>query len=218
MVKLDYKKEYKDLYQPGTKPVLIQVPLMQFIMVDGMGNPNVPNGDYQQAVELLYTLSYAIKMSAKKGMEPAGYFEYVVPPLEGLWWLDDTKDMDFSQKDKYNWTSMLRQPEFVTEEVFNWACNEVREKKPHLPIKKARFQVMEEGLCVQCMHIGSFDSEAETITKIDEFVQVQKLNEDIGTVCPDGMTRRHHEIYLQDFRKVNIEKIKTILRHPVRFQ
>lgn len=212
--KLDYKKEYKDLYLPKQKPTVVDVPTMTFIMVDGSGNPNDQGGEYQQAVELIYGLSYAIKMSKRNGSEPEGYFDYVVPPLEGLWWLEEDK-MDFTQKDKYCWTSMLRQPEFVTNEVFKWACEELKRKKPQIDTSKASLQTFTEGLCVQSMHIGKYDEEPKTIKQIEIYIKEMGFENAISSAYPDGRIRRHHEIYLSDPRKISPEKLKTVLRHPV---
>jgi hypothetical protein len=212
--KLDYKKEYKDLYLPKQKPTVVDVPTMTFIMVDGSGNPNDQGGEYQQAVELIYGLSYAIKMSKRNGTEPEGYFEYVVPPLEGLWWLEEDK-MDFTQKDKYCWTSMLRQPEFVTNEVFQWACEELKRKKPQIETSRASLQTITEGLCVQIMHIGKYDEEPKTIKQIELYIKEMGFKNAISSAYTDGRIRRHHEIYLSDPRKTAPEKLKTVLRHPV---
>lgn len=214
--KLDYKKEYKDLYMPKAKPSIIDVPLMSFIMIDGTGDPNVEGGEYKQAVELLYGLSYSIKMSKMGDNKIDGYFEYVVPPLEGLWWLSDNSHFNFSMKEKFCWTAMIRQPEFVTEEVFRWACSEVAKKKPELDTSKARLQVFKEGVCVQMMHIGPFDDEPQTIEKIDAFIKENNYKDAISDIQPDGMIRRHHEIYLSDPRKIELSKMKTVIRHPVK--
>jgi hypothetical protein len=213
--KLDYKKENKDLYLPKQKPTLVEVPAMNFIMINGRGNPNDSDGEYQQAVELLYGLSYTIKMSKRNGFIPEGYFEYVVPPLEGLWWLEDESDMDFTQKNKYFWTSMLRQPEFVSTEVFQWACQELKIKKPHIDTSKAYLEIFKEGSCVQIMHIGPYAEEPKTIEQIEAFIKENNLRNAISTAYSDGRIRRHHEIYLSDPRKTSQEKLKTVLRHPV---
>jgi hypothetical protein len=215
MEKVDYKKQFKELYAPGFEPSVIKVPPMNFIMVDGMGNPNENGGQYQSAVDILYALTYTIKMSRLGGSAPAGYFDYVVPPLEGLWWLEDLSDMDFTRKEKYHWISMIRQPEFVTNEVFDWAKDEVKKKK-HLLEVKARFETFEEGLCVQVMHRCPFDLEPASLAKIDSFMKAEGYVTDIGSALPDGKLRRHHEIYLSDPRKLKPENMKTILRHPVR--
>jgi len=212
----DFKKEYKDLYMPKVEPVIIDVPEFSFIKVDGKGNANTEGGEFYQAVELLYTLSYTIKMSSKSGNQPQGFFEYVVPPLEGLWWFNDSTDKDFSQKDKYLWTSMIRQPEFVTQEVFDWACKEAARKKPRLDTSKARFQSFTEGLCVQMMHIGPYADEPKTIALMVEFIKENNYQNAIGDVRSDGSTKRHHEIYLSDPRKTEPSKMKTVLRHPIK--
>jgi hypothetical protein len=172
--KLDYKKVYKNLYLPKQKPTVVDVPDMKFIMVNGSGNPNDNGGEYQQAVELLYGLSYTIKMSKRNSCEPKGYFDYVVPPLEGLWWIEE-ETMDFTQKSKFSWTSMIRQPEFVTKEVFKWACEELKRKKPQMDISKAHLEIFSEGLCVQMMHIGPFDDEPKTIKLIETYIRENNL-------------------------------------------
>lgn len=213
--KLDYKKEFKDLYLPKNKPMLVDVPEMNFIMVDGKGNPNDEGGEYQSAVEILYALSYAIKMSKKGSYYIEGYFEYVVPPLEGLWWVEND-DMDFTKKNKFEWTSMIRQPEFVTKEVFEWACSEVLRKKPNIDVSKARLQSFKEGPCVQIMHIGSYDDEPKTVEKLDKYVEDNNLINAISTINEQGIIKRHHEIYLSDPRKTSLDKLKTVIRHPVK--
>jgi len=212
--KIDYKKKYKDLYLPKQKPMVVDVPTMTFIMVNGSGNPNNEEGEYQQAVELLYGLAYIIKMSKRNGYEPEGYFDYVVPPLEGLWWLEDD-NMDFTLKNKYCWTSMIRQPEFVTKEVFEWACEELKRKKPIIDTSKAYLETFSEGLCVQIMHIGPYDNEPTSVKLIENYISENNLKDAISTAYLDGRIRRHHEIYLSDPRKTTPEKMKTVLRHPV---
>jgi hypothetical protein len=208
--KLDYKKEYKNLYMPKNTPSKIDMPPINFIMVSGVGDPNEEGGAYQQAVGLLYALSYTIKMSRLGGKAPEGYFEYVVPPLEGLWWMaGGFKGVDFTRKSDFCWVSMIRQPEFVTPKVFGWACSEVRKKKGVDP-SPARFETFEEGLCVQCMHIGPYDDEPATLAKIEDYISKKGLINDIGDI------RRHHEIYLSDPRKGDPSKIRTVLRIPVR--
>lgn len=212
--KVDYKKDFKELYAPKNKANLVDVPEMKFIMVDGKGNPNEEGGEYQKAIEILYGLSYTIKMSKKGSYNIEGYFEYVVPPLEGFWWMEND-GMDFKNKDKFNWTSAIRQPEFVTEEVFNWACEVLKKKKPELDLSKARFETLEEGLCVQIMHIGSFDEEEKSVRELDKFIEENNLKNGISLINPKGQIRRHHEIYISDFRKTAKEKLKTVIRHPV---
>lgn len=152
MEKMDYKKKFKALYHPKSQPSVIEVPKIQFIQIDGRGNPNEEHGKYQSAVETLYALSDTIKMMPKSGDTPPDYFEYVVPPFEGLWWLADSDEFDYSSKSKFCWTSIIRQPDFVTNDVFIAACGIVEKKKPHLDLSKPRLASLEEGLCVQCMH------------------------------------------------------------------
>jgi len=209
MEKIDYKKEFKELYLPKQTPVTVEVPPILFLMINGKGNPNDTEGEYGKAVELLYALSYTIKMSKMGDFIPNGYFDYVVPPLEGLWWLENEESFDFTRKDRFLWTSMIRQPEFVTQEVFAWACSEVKRKKG-LVAENVRLEPLTEGLCVQCMHIGPFDKEPETTAKMEEYISQNNLVNDLSP------TRRHHEIYLVDPRKIAPEKNKVVLRVPVR--
>lgn len=208
MKSMDYKKEFKDLYLPKETPSLVEVPPMNFIMVDGAGDPN-NNRDFETAVELLYGLSYSIKMSKMKGRQPEGYFEYVVPPLEGLWWIDDGC-FSFDIRDNWKWTLMIRQPEFVTQEVFEWACRELNHKKPEMAVLKARLGIINEGLCVQAMHIGPYSTEPATIAKMDLYMKANGLQDSLEN------GGKHHEIYLSDPRKGKTENLKTVLRHPVR--
>ena len=204
--KLDFKKKYRDLYLPGKGPALIQVPPIQFIMVDGVGDPN--GEEYHQAMELLYALTFTIKMSKMGGNAPEGYIEYVVPPLEGLWDCG-VAGFDLDNRDKWCWTSMIRQPDFVTDEVFAWACKQVAKKKPGLDVAKARFELYDEKLCVQIMHLGPYSTEPQSIDKLAAFVAENRLTDACGT------DRRHHEIYLSDPRRTKPEKLRTVLRHPV---
>lgn len=217
--KMDYKKEFKDLYQPKQKPMMIEVPAMQFIMVDGVGNPNDIVGQYKAAVEALYGLSYTIKMSKMGNNKPEGYYEYIVPPLEGLWWLMDDKNFNFDnlkQKSNYCWTSMIRQPEFVTNEVFDWAIQQLARKKPQLDTSKVRLESLQEGLCVQMLHIGPFDEEPKTIKIMERYISENGFESAISDVLVDGKIRRHHEIYMGDPRKIEPAKMKTVLRYPVK--
>lgn len=214
MEKIDYKKLYKDLYAPGITPSLVDVPAMKFLMVEGKGNPNTPGGEYQHAVELLYALSYTIKMDCKTS-DQAGVSDYVVPPLEGLWWLADQNDFDFTKKDQYRWISMIRQPDFIREEMFEAALQKVAKKKPALDVTKARLELFREGLCVQYMHMGPYDEEPATVAKIDAYVeQIGKKNA-IGTLSSEGKPLHHHEIYLSNPLTCRPSAMKTILRHPV---
>ena len=200
---IDFKKEYKDLYQPKTIPSIIDVPEMIFIAIDGKGDPNT-SAEYAAAIEVLYGLSYGIKMSNKS------ILEYVVPPLEGLWSVDGDYDgCDITDKDKFYWTAIIRQPDFVTGEIFEDAKSALDKKKPNLDTSKARLIKMTEGLCVQAMHIGSFDTEPATIAIMEQYAAEH------GYAVDMNYTRRHHEIYLSDPRKVEPEKMKTVIRHPI---
>jgi hypothetical protein len=205
---IDYKKEYRDLYLPKTEPSVIKVPEMIFVAVDGKGDPNEINGDYKNAVGILYGIQYTIKMSKMGTSVPDGYFDYVVPPLEGLWWSLE-KGIDFKDKSKFNWISLIRLPEYVTKNVFKWACEEVSKKKK-INTEKAYLLKFAEGLCVQCMHIGSYDDEPKTMALMDLFIDSNNLINDTRE------KRRHHEIYLSDPRKANPDKLKTVLRVPVK--
>lgn len=208
--KFDFKKEYKDLYHPKTTPALIDVPPIRFIMVDGKGDPNTSK-DYAEALELLYGLSFSIKMSKMSDALPAGYFDYVVPPLEGLWWLGDKSfdGINITDKSRFCWTSMIRQPDFVTESVFETAKAKLAQKKPGLPLGKARLDVYHEGLSVQIMHIGPYDDEPHSIISMKNFIHAQGYTDDFSN------ERKHHEIYLSDPRRTPPERLKTIIRHPI---
>ncbi len=202
----DFRKEYKELYMPKDKPVLVEVPEMKFIMVDGSGDPN-DNPGFQEAIEILYAIAYAIKMSKKAPKQPEGYFDFVVPPLEGLWWSDGP--FSLSQRDNWQWTLMIRQPDFVDLGFFQWTVEKVRSKKPDLPVEKARLESFTEGLCVQILHVGPYSTEPETMAKVTAFIDKEGLVD----LVPRG--GKHHEIYLSDPRKSAPEKMKTVLRHPV---
>ncbi|MBQ8568561.1 MAG: GyrI-like domain-containing protein [Oscillospiraceae bacterium] len=211
MDKLDYKKEYKDLYQPKTTPSVIDVPEMLFIAVKGSGDPNTC-AEYKEAMELLYGLSYSIKMSKMSGTQPEGYFEYVVPPLEGFWHSDEVAfdGLNITDKTKFRWISMIRQPEFVTEQVFEAAKAALNKKKPCLDTAKAELMRLTEGLCVQIMHKGAYDDEPASIVKMREFAEKNGFREDFSN------GRYHHEIYLSDPRKCAPEKLRTVIRHPIK--
>lgn len=208
-MKIDFKKEYKDLYQPGRKPMIIDVPPMTFIMVDGKGDPNV-SAEYKTAMELLYGLSFAIKMSKMSGKTPEGYYEYVVPPLEGLW-TKDGGDVEFGAENKamFCWTSMIRQPEFVTEEVFETAKTSFAKKHPEVDLTRAVLKDYSEGVCCQMMHIGRYDDEPATISVMQRFMEEEGWE-------MDTPARRHHEIYLSDPRRCAPERLKTVIRLPIR--
>ncbi|HMM05900.1 MAG TPA: GyrI-like domain-containing protein [Clostridiales bacterium] len=205
----DYKKEYKELYQPKREPALIEVPKMNFIAVKGVGDPNEEGGAYQQALEILYGIAFTLRMSKKSGKELQGFFEYVVPPLEGLWRMKDGVGVDTRHKENFAWTSMIRLPDFVTEEMFHWA-KETAAKKKRRDFSAAEFFTYEEGLCVQCMHIGPYDDEPATLQRMERYSAEQGYENDFSD------QRLHHEIYLGDPRKTAPEKLKTILRQPVK--
>lgn len=205
----DFKKEYKEFYLPKNKPEIVNVPAANFIAVRGTGNPNQPDGEYQKALGILYTVAYTLKMSYKTGHKIPGFFEYVVPPLEGFWWQDGISGIDYSRKDTFQWISVIRLPDFITKEEVAWAVATAAEKK-NMDCSKAEFLRMEEGICVQMMHLGSYDDEPGSIALMDEFVAEQGYQNDIND------KRHHHEIYLSDARKVAPEKLKTVIRHPIR--
>lgn len=205
----DYKTEWKELYSPKADPGIVEVPGIWYAAVRGEGNPNEDGGEYSRAVGILYALSYTIKMSYKGSREIDGYFEYVVPPLEGFWWMGDgTPGIDYGNKSGFQWIAMIRLPEFVTEEVFEWAKEEAARKKK-MDMGPAERMMVEEGLCVQCMHTGSYDEELETVRRMELFLEENGYRTDISG------ERRHHEIYLKDPRKTAPEKLKTVIRHPV---
>ena len=205
----DFKKEYKEFYMPKGKPEIITVPKMNYIAVRGKGNPNVEDGEYKKSIELLYGIAYTIKMSKKGDHKIEGYFDYVVPPLEGFWWQDDVDEIDYSHKENFQWISVIRLPDFVTKADFDWAIEEATRKKK-MDFSKVEFLEIEEGLCVQCMHSGSYDNEPATVAAMDKFIADNGYENDISD------TRRHHEIYLSDARKVAPEKLKTVIRHPIK--
>jgi hypothetical protein len=207
---LDYKKDCKDLYFPKTAPALIEVQEMVFAAVDGEGNPNTGE-EYKAALEILYGISYGIKMSKMGATQPEGYEDFVVPPLEGLWWFKGGGLVaDITDKDNFCWTSMIMLPKFVTETVFDEAKAALKKKKPDLNLEKARLFRFNEGLCAQIMHIGPYDDEPATIAVLEKFIT------DSGYAVDFGGKRRHHEIYLGDPRKVAPEKLKTVIRYPVK--
>ena len=205
----DFKKEYKEFYIPSSRPAIITVPAFNFIAVRGKGNPNDPDGEYSKALNLLYGIAYTIKMSKKTDHRIEGYFDYVVPPLEGFWWQDGTEGVDYAHKETFRWISVIRLPDFVTKKDFDWAVAEATRKKK-VDFSKVEFLTMEEGLCVQCMHTGSYDSEPATVELMHIFIQNQGYELDFSE------KRLHHEIYLSDPRKVDPDKNKTVIRHPVR--
>ena len=205
----DYKKEYKEFYLPPKKPGIVTVPAMNFLAVRGKGDPNEEGGTYKQALGMLYTVAFTIKMSKLGKHQLVGYFDYVVPPLEGLWWQDGVQGVDYTHKERFQWISMIRLPEFVTREAFDWAIGEATEKKKQ-DFSPVEFFAWEEGLCVQCMHIGPYDNEPATVAAMEEYAKAQGLELDFGE------NRFHHEIYLSDVRRCKPERLKTVIRQPVR--
>ena len=205
----DFKKEYKEFYMPKNKPEIVNVPTANYIAVRGKGNPNTPDGEYQQAISVLYAVAYTLKMSYKTDYKIEGFFEYVVPPLEGFWWQDNVDGVDYGNKDSFNWISVIRLPDFVTKKDFEWAVETATQKKK-LDCSNAEFLTIDEGLCVQIMHIGPFDNEPETVAIMDAFLEKNGYENDINE------NRIHHEIYMSDARKVAPEKWKTVIRHPIK--
>lgn len=205
----DFKKEYKEFYMPKNKPEIVTVPKANYIAVRGKGNPNEIDGAYQQAISILYAVAYTLKMSYKTEHKIEGFFEYVVPPLEGFWWQDNVDGIDYADKAAFNWISVIRLPEFVTQKDFEWAVETASEKKK-LDCSSAEFLTVDEGLCVQIMHIGAFDDEPQTVALMDEYIAQNGYENDITE------SRLHHEIYLSDARKVAPEKWKTVIRHPIK--
>lgn len=205
----DFKKEQKEYYMPKNKPEIINIPSMNYIAVRGQGNPNDENGEYQTAISVLYSVAYTIKMSYKTDYKIKGFFEYVVPPLEGFWWQDGIDGVDYGNKDAFNWISVIRLPDFVSKEDFEWAVK-VAEKKKKIDCSKAEFLTLNEGVCVQMLHNGSYDDEPATVEIMDKYI------EENGYITDITDKRLHHEIYLSDARKVPKEKLKTVIRHPIR--
>lgn len=205
----DFKKEYKEFYMPKGKPEIVTVPKMNYIAVRGKGNPNEENGEYKKSIELLYGIAYTIKMSKKGDHKIEGYFDYVVPPLEGFWWQENLDGIDYGHKENFQWISVIRLPDFVTKADFDWAVGEATRKKK-MDFSKVEFLEIEEGLCVQCMHSGSYDDEPATVAAMDKFIADNGYENDISDL------RRHHEIYLSDARKVAPDKLKTVIRHPIK--
>jgi hypothetical protein len=205
----DFKKEYKEFYMPKNKPEIVTVPKANYIAVRGKGNLNEADGEYQRAISVLYAVAYTLKMSYKTDYKIEGFFEYVVPPLEGFWWQDEVDGVDYSSKDTFNWISVIRLPDFVTRTDFDWAVDTASRKKK-LDCTSAEFLTVNEGLCVQIMHIGLFDDEPESVAKMDAFLTDNGYENDLTD------TRLHHEIYMSDARKVAPEKWKTVIRHPIK--
>ena len=205
----DFKKEYKEFYLPKKQPSIVTVPPMNYIAVRGQGDPNQEDGAYKQAIGLLYGIAFTIKMSKMGDHRIEGYFDNVIPPLEGFWWQDGVTGIDYAHKERFQWISVIRLPDFVTKEAYDWAVKEAARKKK-LDFSAAEFFRNEEGLCVQCMHLGAYDNEPATVDRMHRFMEEQGYALDITD------KRMHHEIYLSDARKVVPEKLKTVIRHPIR--
>lgn len=205
----DFKKEQNQFYKPGKKPELIEVPKMTYIVVRGKGNPNVDDSEYKRTIQLLYGIAYTIKMSKKGTHNIKDYFDFVVPPLEGLWWQDGNNGVDYTHKEKFEFISMIRVPDFVTQDVLDWAIKEASEKKDG-DFSKVKLITLEEGKCVQVMYVGAYDDEPATIEKMKEFAEQN------GVVPDYSEKRSHHEIYLSDPRRTKVENLKTVIRIPVK--
>ena len=219
----DFKKEYKEIYMPKKKPEIVTVPKANYIAVRGKGDPNEEGGEYKVSIGLLYTIAFTLKMSKRTGHEIEGYYDYVVPPLEGFWWQEGTKEIDFSRKEDFCWISVIRLPDFIKKEDFEWALKEAEHKKK-TDFSKVEFLAIEEGLCVQIMHIGAYDDEPESVALMDEYLVKEGYENDFSEIQPEyeknklelGNVRLHHEIYLSDARKVESARRKTVIRHPVK--
>lgn len=205
----DFKKEYKEFYMPKSTPEIVTVPSANYIAVRGKGNPNEEGGEYKAAVGILYAVAFTIKMSKLGDHRIDGYYDYVVPPLEGFWWQDGVDGIDYSDKSTFNWISIIRLPDFVTKSDFDWAVA-AAEKKKKIDCSKAEFLTVDEGLCVQILHIGAFDDEPATVALMNEFIKENGYENDITD------KRLHHEIYLSDARKVEPARWRTVIRHPIK--
>ena len=205
----DFKKEYREFYLPKDRPTIVDVPEMRFVALRGAGDPNAPDGNYQRALAVLYAVAYTLRMSKLGEHRIEGYFDYVVPPLEGFWWQDGVRGVDIARKDAFQWIACIRLPDFVQEADFSWAVQAAAAKKK-LDCSGAEYLVLREGLCVQLMHVGSYDSEPASILRLHAFA------EESGYALDYSEQRRHHEIYLSDPRKTAPEKCKTVIRLPIR--
>ena len=205
----DFKKEYKEFYIPKNVPEIVTVPKASYVAVRGRGDPNEDGGEYQSAIGILYAVAYTLKMSYKTDYRIEGFYDYVVPPLEGFWWQEGVDGIDYSDKSTFCWTSVIRLPDFITKKDFDWAV-ETAAKKKKLDCSKAELLTIDEGLCVQIMHTGSFDNEPETVERMERYAAENGYESDFSD------TRLHHEIYLSDARRVAPENRKTVIRHPIR--
>ncbi|MCI8379537.1 MAG: transcriptional regulator [Lachnospiraceae bacterium] len=205
----DFKKEYKEFYMPKNKPQIVDVPKANYIAVRGTGNPNEEDGAYKKAIGILYAVAYTLKMSYKTDYRIEGFYEYVVPPLEGFWWQENVEGVDYSNKAAFQWISVIRLPDFVSKKDFEWAVGTASQKKK-MDCSPAEFLTIEEGLCVQIMHFGAYDDEPETVAVMDRFLEENGYENDFSD------ERRHHEIYMSDARRTAPEKWKTVIRHPIK--
>ena len=205
----DFKKEYKEFYMPKKKPEIVNVPKANYIAVRGKGDPNEEGGEYKASIGLLYTIAFTLKMSKRTGHEIEGFFDYVVPPLEGFWWQDGVDRIDFTKKDEFRWISVIRLPDFIKKEDFDWAVKTAQQKK-RMDCSKVEFLTIDEGLCVQMMHIGAYDDEPASVALMDTYIEQEGYVNDLSDV------RLHHEIYLSDARKVEPARRKTVIRHPIK--
>ncbi len=205
----DFKKEYKEFYMPKKKPEIVNVPKANYIAVRGKGDPNEKGGEYKASIGLLYTIAFTLKMSKRTGHEIEGFFDYVVPPLEGFWWQEGVDGIDFTKKEAFQWISVIRLPDFIKKEDFDWAV-ETAQKKKKMDCSKMEFLTIDEGLCVQMMHIGAYDDEPVSVALMDAYIEQEGYVNDLSDV------RLHHEIYLSDARKVEPARRKTVIRHPIK--
>ncbi len=205
----DFKKEYRAFYMAAAKPEVVSVPAAKYVAVGGHGDPNEPDGAYQAAVAVLYAVAYTIKMSKLGDHRIDGYFDFVVPPLESFWQQAGVDGVDLSNKAAFEWIAVIRLPDFVTEADVLWAAQEASRRKK-LDCSQAALLTIDEGLCVQILHMGPFDTEAQFIALMDAYVRENGFENDISS------ERLHHEIYLSDARKVAPEQWKTVIRHPIR--
>ena len=205
----DYKKEYKEFYMPKNQPTIVTIPKMNYIAVRGKGNPNDEDGEYKKSIGLLYAIAFTVKMSYKGDHKIDGYFDYVVPPLEGFWWQGNSANIDYAHKENFNFIFLIRLPDFVKKEDFDWAISEAIKKKK-TDFSKVEFLTYDEGVCAQCMHVGSYDDKPQTIGNMHEYAKANGYEIDIDD------TRHHHEIYLSDPRKCDVSKLKTVIRLPIK--
>lgn len=205
----DYKKEYREFYLPRKKPEIVSVPPMKYLAVCGTGDPNVEDGDYKKSIGMLYAIAFTIKMSKRSGHEIEGYFDYVVPPLEGFWWQEGVEGFDYTRKEDFHWISVIRLPDFVSKADFDWAVVEATKKKKQ-DYSAVEYMTVEEGLCVQMLHIGPYDDEPASVALMDAYIHEQGYENDFSDA------RLHHEIYLSDARRVEPVRLKTVIRHPIK--